>query len=122
MKNNIGNITNYGFLSKHFIETRLKGWREFSEISQKANEVFQEIRLQYQKYSSTFQKANESQLEADWIRFILEKLGYFYIPQPSDYKNKFPDHALYPSEKEKIEAKNYRQNSSIKMAKKDATL
>jgi hypothetical protein len=72
-----------------------------------AQAAFEKIIQQYKQFKASYKSANEAQTEQDFIRPVLDLLGYSYIVQTSlKHHGKFnqPDYALFADDKTKKEA------------------
>jgi type I restriction-modification system DNA methylase subunit len=103
---------NVGLFSDHFLSKRLPAesllWTSEKIAAQTA---FDKIFAQYKKFKATYEHPNEAQTEDDFIRPVLNILGYSYIVQtPLKHKGQFnqPDYSLFADEKTKKEAGSFR--------------
>jgi type I restriction-modification system DNA methylase subunit len=99
---------NVGLFSNHFLTKRLPAesslWNSEKVAAQAA---FEKIIQQYKQFKASYKSANEAQTEQDFIRPVLDLLGYSYIVQTSlKHHGKFnqPDYALFADDKTKKEA------------------
>ncbi len=104
-------VTSWGYLSQHYVIDKLIQTPTYKEAIEKSIKTHSDLKKLYDKASSTFHNISEAQLEDSWIRPVLESLGYYYIPQAADGRNKYTDHALYATEKAKHNAQHYEANS-----------
>jgi hypothetical protein len=105
-------FNNVGLFSDHFLTKRLPTESPlWSSEKAAARNVLEKILAQYKKFQSTYKAANEAQTEADFIRPVLELLGYPYIVQTNlkhKGKSNQPDYALFPDDKTKKEAGSFK--------------
>ncbi|MCD6450336.1 MAG: hypothetical protein J7L34_07515, partial [Thermotogaceae bacterium] len=93
---------NEKLFSNHFLEHRIN---ELKEWEQEISEHFEKINALYLEKKELLPFLNESQLEEEFIRKVIEILGWEYLPQGTTKiqgGRKIPDHALYISSDLKI--------------------
>ncbi len=105
-------FNNVGLFSDHFLTKRLPAESPlWTSEKAAAHNVLEKILAHYKKFKSTYKAPNEAQTEADFIRPVLELLGYAYIVQTNlkhKGKSNQPDYALFPDDKTKKEAGSFK--------------
>jgi hypothetical protein len=92
--------------SDHYLTHRIT---ETSEWNEEVRVYFDKLQSLYQQKRHILPNLNESQTENEWIKPILEELGFSYIVQTSLHKSgkiSRPDYSLFLSETTKQEAYN----------------
>jgi len=95
---------NQGLFSDHYLRQRMAAHLEWAED---VSAPLAQVRSLYQDRHAFLQSANESQTEAEFIRPMLDLLGYAYIVQTSSNRQGrrgTPDYTLFADEKAKREA------------------
>ena len=96
------------FFTRQFIEVEIQ--RLFVQ-KEKAQHAFEQIKAVFDK--EKFEKLNESQLEEEWIKPVLQALGFAYayqVSKKSQGKNLKPDFALFANES--LKDAHYQQTKS----------
>lgn len=92
-------FNNVGLFSDHFLSKRLPAKSPlWSSENPAAQNCLEKILAQYKKFNSTYKDPKEAQTEDDFIRPVLNFLGYSYIVQTSlkhKGKSNQPDYALF---------------------------
>jgi len=93
--------------SHHYLRHRLPDHPEWQEDPRS---VFEAVRALWQKARKHGDSWNEAQTEEEFVKPVLELLGWSYIVQPKAKKGgkvSRPDYALFPDEKTRDEAYRY---------------
>lgn len=99
-----GQTPNKPLFSRHYLDFRLQ---ECPEWSIDLADVFARLQTLYQGKKNLLPTLNESQTEDEFIKPVLEILGFSYIPQVTTKgkgRAERPDYALFGMETEKINA------------------
>ncbi len=103
---------NVNLFSDHFLTKRLPAESSlWSSEKVAAQAAFEKILQQYKQFKASYKSANEAQTEQDFIRPVLDLLGYSYIVQTSlKHHGKFnqPDYTLFADEMTKKEAGSFK--------------
>ena len=103
---------NISLFSDHFLSKRLPAESQlWVNDKTAAHQALDKIRLQFEKFKAGYRSPNEAQTEQDFIRPVLDLLGYSYIVQTSlKHHGKFnqPDYTLFADEKTKKEAGSFK--------------
>jgi len=97
---------NKELFSNYYLEERLpdrKAWQEPDGLTQ----AYQEISELYEEKKDILKSTKEAQTEEEWIKPILEILGFKYITQPSESifdTTKVPDYAFFLNDEDKKKA------------------
>jgi len=93
--------------SEHYLEHRIQ---EHPEWAEDVAEPLARLQALYREKRDILPACNEAQTEAEFIRPVLEVLGFAYVPQPAARRAgraQRPDYALFADEKTKEEAYAY---------------
>jgi len=93
--------------SHHYLHRRLP---EHPEWQEDPRPIFEKVRALWQKARQHGDSWNEAQTEEEFVRPVLELLGWSYIVQPKAKRGgrvSRPDYALFPDEKTRDEAYPY---------------
>ncbi|MGH7664267.1 MAG: Eco57I restriction-modification methylase domain-containing protein, partial [Gemmatimonadaceae bacterium] len=89
---------NRQLFSNWFLDDRLRRDALWSESSESANAVREELRTRLRKQEAALERANEAQTETRWIRPVLRALGWGFEVQPANQRQgsrHVPDYALF---------------------------
>ncbi|WP_155987422.1 hypothetical protein [Thermus oshimai] len=95
---------NYGLFSEHFLVNRLPESEEWREDPEPVRAKLQRL---YREKEALLKDANEAQTEEEFIRPVLEVLGFAYWVQDTTKATggpQRPDYVLYPDEDTKRKA------------------
>ncbi|MBI3538398.1 MAG: restriction endonuclease, partial [Chloroflexi bacterium] len=103
---------NRSLFSQHYLDNRLPAtdaWK--TDVS----DTFTKFLALYQDKKEILPNLNEAQTEQEFIRPVLDLLGFFYVPQ-TDFKRagrvQRPDYALFANAKRKKDAQKYLRNET----------
>jgi hypothetical protein len=99
--------TSKSLFSQHYLDNRI---HEYEEWREDVSQPFEELRALYQEKRGILPRLNEAQTEEEFIRPVLEMLGFAYVPQTSFRRGgrvQRPDYALFPHTRAKTEAYGY---------------
>lgn len=94
---------NTGLFADYFLDSKLpseKIWKD-ALSSEQARQVFESLKALYVNKKAIFSNLNEAQTEEEFIRPVLDSLGFQYIvqtPAKSLGKQQTPDYALFATE------------------------
>ncbi|MEW5719912.1 MAG: restriction endonuclease, partial [Chloroflexota bacterium] len=97
-------IQSRSLFSQHFLTRRLP---TLDEWQTDAAPVLRDVRALYERKKNTLPNLNEAQTEQEFIRPILDLLGFAYVPQTAFKragKVQRPDYTLFADEKKKKDA------------------
>jgi len=104
-------FNNSGLFSNHYLENLIQKSPEWDEDAHLA-EVYSAIRDIYTKKSRNFERYVEADLEHNWIRPVLDRLGHYYGVQESVHHfSSKPDYAFFPDKKTLEEAYSQKKDS-----------
>ncbi len=107
---------NQGLFSDHYLDTRLRESSEWLEDSEPLRKRLLEL---YKDKESLLKVANEAQTEDEFIRPVLESLGFAYWVQDTTKATggpQRPDYVLYPDEGTKSRAVVHKANEAKRYA------
>ncbi len=104
-------FSNSGLFSNHYLENMIQKSPEWDDDAHLA-EVYSAIRDIYIKKSRNFERYVEADLEHNWIRPVLDRLGHYYGVQESVHHfSSKPDYAFFPDKKTLEEAYSQKKDS-----------
>jgi type I restriction-modification system DNA methylase subunit len=98
---------NRGLFSDHYLNERLTARPDVSDLEAEAEEAFEEILQIYRNRAPALEGANEDQTEDQFVRPVLEALGWHRQVQTSSQnvgQRGQPDYALFTSEERRDQA------------------
>ncbi len=104
-------FNNSGLFSNHYLENLIQKSPEWDDDAHLA-EVFSAIRDIYLKKSRNFERYVEADLEHNWIRPVLDRLGHYYGVQESAHQDPLkPDYAFFADKEALDEAYSHKRGS-----------
>ena len=104
-------FNNNGLFSNHYLENLIQKspvWDDDAHLA----EVFSAIRDIYLKKSRNFERYVEADLEHNWIRPVLDRLGHHYGVQESAHQDPLkPDYAIFADKEALDEAYSHKRGS-----------
>jgi type I restriction-modification system DNA methylase subunit len=101
-------FNNSGLFSNHYLENLIQKVPEWDDDAD-LQAFYSEIRDIYQRKSRNFEKYVEADLEHNWIRPVLDRLGHHYGVQESVHQDPLkPDYAFFPDKNTLDEAYSYK--------------
>jgi hypothetical protein len=103
---------NQGLFSQNYLDTRLRLLPQWSEWEPRARTAFDEVRRVHERAKgANLGLGEESQLEEQFIRPVLQALGFNFDVQPKSTHrggHKRPDYALFLSNDDYLEARKHK--------------
>jgi type I restriction-modification system DNA methylase subunit len=104
-------FNNSGLFSNHYLENLIQRAPEWDDDAHLA-EVYSAIRDIYIKKSRNFERYVEADLEHNWIRPVLDRLGHHYGVQESAHQDPLkPDYAFFADKEALDEAYSHKRGS-----------
>ena len=104
-------FSNSGLFSNHYLENMIQKspvWNDDASLA----EVYSAIRDIYIKKSRNFERYVEADLEHNWIRPVLDRLGHYYGVQESVHQDPLkPDYAFFADKEALDEAYSHKKGS-----------
>jgi hypothetical protein len=98
-------FNNSNMFSNHYLQNRIKNDLEEWKHNDTVKKIFDKIKEEYNDKKQLFINYNESQLEDNFIKKVLQLLGQFFeVQEKTDVSSRTPDYAFFPSEETKREA------------------
>ena len=104
-------FNNSGLFSNHYLENIIQKAPEWDDDAL-LPEVYSAIRDIYVKKNRNFERYVEADLEHNWIRPVLDRLGHYYGVQESVHQDPLkPDYAFFADKKDLDEAYSHKKGS-----------